>query len=222
MDIDVEIIEVKPVTKNSKKAIAVKPVTQSYYDKENIKYFNKEEYTLLVSNSNKYYQLLYLLLFETGGRVEELRQVTFADIDFDSKKIRIRTLKQREDIVRYRVIPVSDTLKAELLHHKMESGLGKTDFVLSKKSGAKPLIRQSFDKMLKLDCDRLGIGREKAHCHAWRHTRAIQLLESGVDIVKVQKFLGHSSIQNTLIYLKYSNREFDRAILQANESIGLR
>ncbi|HBD93461.1 MAG: hypothetical protein A2015_09660 [Spirochaetes bacterium GWF1_31_7] len=57
---------------------------------------------------------------------------------------------------------------------------------------------------------------------AWRHTRAIQLLESGVDIVKVQKFLGHSSIQNTLIYLKYSYREFDRAILQANESIGLR
>lgn len=160
------------------------------------------------------------MFFETGGRVEEIRSLKYSDVDFDLNKIRIKTSKQRNNNT-YRVLPISDSLKAILLQHKMEKDLENSDYILSKKSGNSSVIRQAFDKMMKIHCEKLGIEREKAHCHSWRHTRAISLLEGGVDIVKVQKFLGHSSIQNTLIYLKYSDKSFDEAIVGVNRGIGL-
>ena len=57
--------------------------------------------------------------------------------------------------------------------------------------------------------------------YSYDSRKFLQLLESGVDIIKVQKFLGHASIQNTLIYLKYSNKDFEKAIINANKNIGL-
>ena len=217
--INIEIFEEKKVGKKSS-LVRVEKISKSYYDNENIKYFTKAEYMSLFNHANKFYKLVYLMFFETGGRVEEIRGIKYSDVDFDSNKVKIRTSKQRRKEI-YRVLPISDTLKALMLQHKMEKALEKSDYILSKKSGNNSIIRQAFNKKIKFDCEKLGIEREKAHCHSWRHTRAINLLEGGVDIVKVQKFLGHSSIQNTLIYLKYSDKDFDEAIVGVNRGLGL-
>ena len=218
--IEIEIYEEKTVGKKSKTSLLTKSRSKSYYDNEDIKYFNKSEYTLLIDKANKFYKYVYLLFFETGSRVEEAREIRYCDVDFDSNKIKVKISKQRNKNT-YRVLPISDTLKAAMLQHKMENNLENDDYILSKKHSSTPIIRQAFDKKMKYDCELLRIEKSKAHMHTWRHTRAIQLLESGVDIIKVQKFLGHASIQNTLIYLKYSNKDFEKAIINANKNIGL-
>lgn len=74
-----------------------------------------------------------------------------------------------------------------------------------------------MDKKLKDDCKKLGIDIKKAHMHTFRHTRAIQLLDSGMEIRLVQLFLGHESILTTVKYLRYSNKHVDAAIRVANQ-----
>ena len=59
---------------------------------------------------------------------------------------------------------------------------------------------------------------DREHPHALRHARAVHLLDSGMNRMLLKNFLGHSNIVNTLIYLKYSNKDMAEAIDRANGS----
>jgi site-specific recombinase XerD len=47
---------------------------------------------------------------------------------------------------------------------------------------------------------------KEVHTHMLRHTYATHLLEDGVNILTVQKLLGHASIETTMIYLHVCQR----------------
>jgi site-specific recombinase XerD len=42
---------------------------------------------------------------------------------------------------------------------------------------------------------------KEVHTHTLRHSYATHLLEDGVNIVAVQKLLGHGNIETTMVYL---------------------
>lgn len=60
-----------------------------------------------------------------------------------------------------------------------------------------------------------------AHPHTLRHSRAIQLLNSGVNIMQVKAILGHSNLMNTMVYLKYSDKDIQNSIRKSNISLGI-
>lgn len=199
----------------------------SYYDNagNNIKYFRLNEIRAIIDNaSSGFYKMLYLFLFETAARISEARLVKFKDIDFDMNKVKIITMKQRKNKGIIRVLFISDTLKSLILMHRLNNKLIEDDFIFSKKNKGQSVTQQAVSKMMIKDI--LTVFGENykqyAHPHVFRHSRAINLLDTGMNVVKLQIILGHSSIQNTLIYLKYSNSEILKGMEEANIKNGVK
>ena len=202
------------------KLAGIEPVRskKSYFDNENIKYFTVAEINRLIDTDNQFYKMAILLLYETGARIEEARTIKFMDIDPATKRIKVLTLKQRRKSQIFRYLKISDKLLALILHYRLTNNMQDSDFILTQKTGAAAITKMGFSVMFKKIVG-MALGKDyldRAHPHALRHSRAIHLLDAGMNIKLLQNFLGHNNIINTLIYLKYSNKDLHDAIDRAN------
>ena len=44
------------------------------------------------------------------------------------------------------------------------------------------------------------------HAHGFRHSKAMHMLEAGINIVYIRDFLGHEDISTTMVYIRVDNR----------------
>ena len=213
-----------PIAKNGKKTELVETYlkTNNYYENDNIVFFTALQMKTLIDGiNNPFHKLVILLLYETGARIEEARALKFSDIDTGNGRVKVLTLKQRKKNKIYRYLKISDKLLSLILNHRVINKLDDDDFILSQAQGKPAITRKGISLMLKSYVLKL-LGRnnlDKAHPHALRHTRAIHLLDSGMNIMLLKNFLGHSNISNTLIYLKYSNKDMADAVDRANNRL---
>lgn len=168
-------------------------------------------------NTNRYrYAPAYIFLLNTGMRVGELAALTWKDIDFEKKTIKInKTVSIIKNRNRFevdskkvniitttktqksnRVIPMNETASLvlqELKRRQTDMGI-KSDYVISTKDGKVMLIRvieQTFSRI----CEENAI--QYRGVHALRHTFGSILVRKGVDIKVISEILGHSTVQFT-------------------------
>ncbi|MEM6644519.1 MAG: tyrosine-type recombinase/integrase [Bacteroidota bacterium] len=55
-------------------------------------------------------------------------------------------------------------------------------------------------KMLQLSTESLELQQKELGLHTLRHSIATHLLANGMELQKIQRFLGHSSLESTQIY----------------------
>ena len=221
---DIVVYKENPVDERGrlkKKELDIAPIEakKNYYDTADIKYFTMPEIKTLTGDAeNLFYRLIFLVLYETGARVSESVNIKFGDIEPDTLRVKVLTLKQRRKGQIYRYLKISDKLMSLLLQHRLKNNFSNEDYIFTNKSLNKRITIQGINFIVKKEVSRL-LGNDymkKAHPHTFRHSRAIHLLDSGMNIMLLKNFLGHSNISNTLIYLKYSNRDMAEAVDKAN------
>ncbi len=194
---------------------------KNYYIENEIKYLRVQEYVELEKGiKDEFHRMLVRFLFETAARISEALEFEIKDIDYKYNRVKLINSKQRKAAKRECII--SKELMNMLLVHINKYKLTKKDklFIRITASGKKLYKRNSaFTMLKKYGSDILNF--DWVTPHTLRHTRAIHLLSENVDIVKVQKFLAHQSIINTLVYLQYINRDIDNSIMQANANMGI-
>ena len=60
---------------------------------------------------------------------------------------------------------------------------------------------------------------DKISCHSLRHSKAMHLLQAGVNLVYIRDFLGHESVQTTEIYARADSKQKREAIEKAYANI---
>jgi integrase/recombinase XerD len=149
-------------------------------------------------------RMIILLLMYTGVRVSELCDIrmrvsecvnlTVECVDFKNNVILVRSGKGNKD----RSIPINGKLRALLMDY-VEGWRNEknTDRLFCTKSGG--ICPSYINRKLKVYAKEAGIAKHLT-AHILRHSFASNLLKNGVDILRIQKLLGHASIKTTSIY----------------------
>lgn len=167
-------------------------------DSKTPRYLTERECQLLLKHSPEHPYPIFFTFLNTGMRKAELENLEWADIDLKRRKIKIRKKDFWHPKTGEREIPVGQKLLDLLTDLKQQNDQGiKSSFVFPDKSGGK--IRLKLREQLIRVAKKAGI-KHLTQLHALRHTFASHLVMKGVDLPTVQKLMGHSDIQTTMIY----------------------
>ncbi|NHZ73607.1 MAG: tyrosine-type recombinase/integrase [Nitrospirae bacterium] len=148
--------------------------------------------------------LLLALLYDTGGRIQELLDLTPSDFRLAPPAfVRILGKGRRE-----RLCPLLPQM-ARLVHRFLADRGRVAD-------DQKPLLQNRYaqrltrhgaryllTKYLERACASMpALRRDNISLHTLRHTKAMHLLQAGVPLVTIKDILGHADVRSTEIYVQ--------------------
>lgn len=140
------------------------------------------------------HRFLLAFAYSAGLRMNELRLLKLADIDTHRMQIHVRQGKGKKD--RYVVLSkiIADKLPLYLKEVKPKT------YLFEGLTPGEPMGERSMQYVVNEAVPKTSI-QKNVSLHTLRHSFATHLLEDGIDIYSIQKLLGHSHIQTTIIYL---------------------
>ena len=194
-------------------ACGIKYLYKHFFRKEDIvkdiPYPKKEKYLPEILNSTELKRLFdrtqnikhrafLKLVYSSGLRRSEACNLLITDID--SKNMQVRINKGKGKKGRYTILSY-DALKELRTYIKTK----KPEYYLfnGKKKGTH-ISEESTSWIMNKAISRSGITKEIS-LHNLRHSFASHLLSTGVNLLTIQKLLGHEDIRTTMIYLHISN-----------------
>lgn len=149
---------------------------------------------------------LLSLLYDTGARANEIIELKYKDINLETKRIILDGKGKKK-----RVVSMMKQTKKMLIQYLKEFNIKSEDYVFNKnhKKYNNRFIRDVLEKYKDIIPDK------KIHPHVFRHTRAVHLLDHGINIVYIQEFLGHESVVTTQTYASVIEESKFKAIEQA-------
>ena len=177
--------------KAEQSAVAVEKKLPEYIDAHEVN-------ALLRAAPNPRARLLMMIEWRAGLRVSEALALEVGDLSLDVEPptIRVRQGKGRKA----HIVPVHPELHSTLTSALQFGNIGQEDkIVRASRSTADRWIRQAQARAQKDGA--IAAGRRISN-HTLRHSYARHLLMNGIPINFLSRWLGHSSIQTTLIYLE--------------------
>lgn len=157
-------------------------------------------------------RLLILLLYNTGARVSELISIRRGDVDTQhGQAVQLHGKGRKE-----RVVPLWKRTAQTLDEWMATLSSNSTQPILINRAG-QAMSRSGVEQRLQL-----AVSQATAYCtalkgrrvspHVIRHTTAMHLLQSGVDLAVIALWLGHEQVTTTHQYLEADLDMKERAL----------
>jgi site-specific recombinase XerD len=150
--------------------------------------------------------VLLSLMYDTGARVQEIADLTVADVRLENPP----TVKLTGKGNRSRLVPLMTStaklLEQYLSEHDLKHAQYGSRYMFQNRSHSK-LTRAGIAYILNkhVEAARMlhpEIIPKKISPHCFRHSKAMHLLQSGVNLVYIRDFLGHATIKTTEMYAR--------------------
>jgi integrase len=168
----------------------------------------KAELQAIIANAKGRWRPLILVAIFCGLRASELRGLRWEDLDFEGRQINVT---QRADVFHkigklkskaaYRSVPMASIVLNALREWKLLCPKGELDLVFPTGNGRveshSNLVSRGFEPVQVAAGFVDDKGTAKYGMHSLRHACASLWIENGMNPKRIQKLMGHSSIQMT-------------------------
>ena len=159
---------------------------------------------------------LISLMYDSGARVQEIIELSVKDFIPGGNPVLILTGKGNKT----RRVPIMKNTAVLVEAYISENRLGlahKTNYPLFTNRQHNKLTKEGvayvINKYAVMAHEVSDKVPEKVRCHMLRHSKAVHLLQAGVNLIYIRDFLGHSDIKTTEIYAR-ADAELKRKALE--------
>ncbi len=159
---------------------------------------------------------LLSVLYDTGARVQELVDINVRDVRLDPPPVLTLTGKGRKK----RQVPImsnTQVLLKQYMNEVFSTQVSLQDHPLFFNGQRRKMTRAGISYILDKYVDQAraksSIIPSKVTPHCMRHSKAMILLQSGVNLIYIRDFLGHVDIATTEIYAR-ADTELKRKALE--------
>ncbi|MCD8338853.1 MAG: site-specific integrase [Burkholderiales bacterium] len=179
-----------------------------------IQFLTVEQTTLLVnlpdirSRTGLRHRVILTLLYDSGCRVQELCDLTVGDVfvcdAVSTVKLHGKGNKTRTVFISQATAKLLSLYKEKFHRHSLVDEpfiKGRYGGKIKRNGVAYVLDKYGKEATLKDPTFPAHI-----HCHMLRHSKAMHLLQAGVEITRIRDFMGHEDVSATMVYVKADNR----------------
>lgn len=191
------------------------------YEKTVVEHLSPDTVKLILQQPNKYTPkgrrdlTLLSVLYDTGARVQELIDIKICDVFLDSPAVIVLTGKGNK----VRRVPLMKNTVALLEGYLFENNLSKqwkSQYPLFVNNQHNKLTKEGVAYILNkyVTMARQVSSSFPTHVtpHVLRHSKAMHLLQAGINLIYIRDFLGHVDIKTTEIYARADTEAKRKAI----------
>ncbi len=183
---------------------------------------NRDEVLQILQQVHTFHNYVFLTTVYTCGlRLQEALYLQTSDIDSKRMMIHVHRFKGAKD----RYIPLPEEtltlLRKYWVTHRnallIFPALGRGHQNASKSKT--PIAIDSVQGTFRNAKSKAGINKRRVTIHTLRHSYATHLLEEGVNIRVIQRYLGHTMLETTMVYLHLTQKGQEDAYTIINQTM---
>jgi len=175
---------------------------------------SKEEVHSILGHVKTFHNYTFLTtVYSCGLRLSEALNLQVSDIDGRRRMVHVHHGKGAKD--RYVPLPMAtlSLLRRHWCTHKnpllIFPALGRNG--KSASSAQTPMAKASVQGAFRQAKSEAGINKRRVSIHTLRHSYATHLLEAGVNLRVIQRYMGHAQLETTMVYLHLTRKGEEEA-----------
>lgn len=176
----------------------------------------------VMSLSGRRDSVLLTLMYDTGCRVQELVDLRVCDITLaDTVTVKLTGKGDKSRIVPV-MAPTGQLIRQYIAENHLDTALYRNHPLFTNRSGKK-ITRAGITYILQKYAEQAYLsGHEdvdpKLTPHCLRHSKAMHLLQSGINLIYIRDLLGHSDVSTTEVYARADEKMKREALENAYQS----